>query len=194
MIDYKKQGKRNKINGGLWENKVQEYFENEGWFVSRFQSNVEFSSDIKEIKVKVVKGETVHHITGFKSHEIIGKLVNAKASRYRLMSTGFPDFICWRTRRNLIQITDSKDPIELEKLKERFRNIPSHTQIILPSNIKITPEPELIGVECKSNGTLSKEEKIKIKWLLTNKVFQKIYVVNKKRDGRRIVPEIIEYI
>jgi len=42
----------------------------------------------------------------------------------------------------------------------------------------------IIGVECKSNGYLTKEEKVKCKWLLDNNVFSKILIAKKgKKRG-----------
>jgi len=45
---------------------------------------------------------------------------------------------------------------------------------------------EIIGVECKTNGKLSKEEKEKIDWLLENNIFSKILIASKKKVGRKI--------
>ena len=36
-----------------------------------------------------------------------------------------------------------------------------------------------IGVECKINGKLDKEEKEKCKWLLKNNIFSKILIASK---------------
>ncbi len=49
---------------------------------------------------------------------------------------------------------------------------------------------EVIGVECKSNGYLTKEEKLKCDWLLDNKIFSKILIVKKgKKRGEIIYKE-----
>lgn len=48
---------------------------------------------------------------------------------------------------------------------------------------------EVIGVECKSGGYLTKEEKEKCKWLIENNVFSKILIAKKgKKRGE------IEYV
>ena len=43
------------------------------------------------------------------------------------------------------------------------------------------------GVECKSNGYLSKEEKEKCEWLLSNNIFSDIYIVSKGKKRGEIV-------
>tara|TARA_R100001530_G_scaffold69071_2_gene49072 strand:- start:35 stop:454 length:420 start_codon:yes stop_codon:yes gene_type:complete len=52
----------------------------------------------------------------------------------------------------------------------------------------------VIGVECKTNGRLDKEEKEKISWLLKNDVFSKIYVASKTKINNRIKIEYIEIL
>jgi hypothetical protein len=37
----------------------------------------------------------------------------------------------------------------------------------------------VVGVECKSNGYLDKEEREKCKWLIENKIFEKILIASK---------------
>jgi len=49
---------------------------------------------------------------------------------------------------------------------------------------------DVIGVEVKSNGYLDQIEKGICIWLLENKIFSKILIAKRKREGRRI---IIEY-
>ncbi|MEK6760552.1 MAG: hypothetical protein AABX93_01365 [Nanoarchaeota archaeon] len=46
---------------------------------------------------------------------------------------------------------------------------------------------EVIGVEVKTNGYLDKEEKEKCKFLLDNKIFSKILIVKKSKNGREII-------
>jgi hypothetical protein len=69
MVDYKKIGKRNRINGSNFERLVRKDLENMGLNVSKYQNNI----DLENLKV-----------------------IPAKASRFRLSSTGFPDFIAYR--------------------------------------------------------------------------------------------------
>ena len=86
-IDYKKQGKRNKAMGADFERRTRKDLEEKGWKVSKYQNNVEFfeSEWSKDWDEKPF---------------IKGKSVPAKASRYRLSSTGFPDFIAYKLRFN----------------------------------------------------------------------------------------------
>lgn len=44
---------------------------------------------------------------------------------------------------------------------------------------------EIIGVECKTNGKLDKEEKEKVKWLLEKKIFSKILIASKEMNGKK---------
>jgi len=46
-------------------------------------------------------------------------------------------------------------------------------------NLKRKKPYEVIGVECKTNGYLTKEEKEKCRWLLENNVFSKILISSK---------------
>jgi hypothetical protein len=46
---------------------------------------------------------------------------------------------------------------------------------------------DVIGVEVKSNGYLDKEEKIKCKWLMKNKIFNYIWIAKKGEDKEEIL-------
>ena len=48
--------------------------------------------------------------------------------------------------------------------------------VFSPSN---SVRPKIMGVEARSNGYLSKEEKEKCKWLINNHIFGKIFVAKK---------------
>ena len=69
MIDYKKQGRKNKRNGADFERKVRADLEAKNWIVSKWHNNV----DLKHNKIKP-----------------------ASPSKFRLMQTGFPDFIVYK--------------------------------------------------------------------------------------------------
>lgn len=64
--EYRKQGKRNKRMGADFEKRTRKDLEEKGWIVSKWQNT------IKE-----------------------GKCVGASPGRFRMMQTGFPDFICY---------------------------------------------------------------------------------------------------
>ena len=51
---------------------------------------------------------------------------------------------------------------------------------------------EVIGVESKSNGYLTKEEKEKVKWLLKNKIFSKILIAKKSKVRGEIIYDEIK--
>ncbi len=52
---------------------------------------------------------------------------------------------------------------------------------------------EVIGVEVKADGYLTSEEKEKCKWLLKNKIFSKILIAKREKDGHRISIEYKEF-
>lgn len=75
-MDKKQQGKRNKINGSIFELRVRKDLESHGWIVSKWQNNIEWL-------------------------EGIGKLIPAKRkynpfNRAFSVGTGFPDFIAFK--------------------------------------------------------------------------------------------------
>ena len=92
------------------------------------------------------------------------KLVKAKSNRFNMRSTGFPDFLAFK---NLNKFGHFKD----------FRKEPPENLIVY----------EVIAVECKSNGTLSKEEEQKCEWYLKNKIFSKILIASKGEKRGEIV-------
>jgi hypothetical protein len=51
----------------------------------------------------------------------------------------------------------------------------------------------VIGVEVKTNGTLSKEEKDKCAWYLKKGIFSEIWIAKAIRDGRKIGIEYIDF-
>jgi hypothetical protein len=152
MKDLKKQGKRNRINGLLFEKKVKKELEEKGWIVSKWQCNIKgnfnYPSSCKHCSLKCITS-----ICECKCH-IKPKCVSSKPSKFRLMQTGFPDFIIYREK----------------GCKKKCY--------------------EIIFVECKTNGYLSKEEKVKAIWYLNNNYCSKFLVAKKNKKGRKV---IIEY-
>lgn len=67
--EKKNQGRKNRVSGAKFELKVRDFMVDEGWFVSKSEINVDLEK---------------------------GKIVPAKGGRFRIKSTGFPDFICWK--------------------------------------------------------------------------------------------------
>ena len=76
-IDKVKQGRTNRRKGAEFELRVRKDLESKGWYVSKYQNNIDLIDD---------------------------KMIAAKSSRFRLQSTGFPDFICWRISRDDYQV------------------------------------------------------------------------------------------
>lgn len=74
MINYKKQGKRNKVNGAIFEKRVRIDLEESGWVVSKWQNNV----DLKQSKLIPARHQ-----------------YNAWNKSFSLGS-GFPDFIAYK--------------------------------------------------------------------------------------------------
>ena len=111
----------------------------------------------------------------------IGKVVPAKRKynpfkRAMAIGTGFPDFICFRT---------------IDKNNEETINGTPIPEIYLEKNKKNLFE--VIGVEIKSNGYLDRKEKGMCFWLLKNKIFSRILIARKKKDGRKIEVEYKEF-
>ncbi len=52
---------------------------------------------------------------------------------------------------------------------------------------------EIIGVEARTIGRLSKEEREKCKWYLNNKIFSKILIAKLEKEGRRINVHYIDF-
>jgi len=124
-IDKKLQGKRNRAKGRLFELKTRKDLEAKGWIVSKWQNNIDLET---------------------------GKIGSAKPSRFRLSSTGFPDFICFKSKtiNNYIQqVMPNPNKCYSYNLTDR----------LVPEEVF-----EIIFVEAKCNGTLSKDEKAKIDW------------------------------
>ena len=52
----------------------------------------------------------------------------------------------------------------------------------------------VIGVEVKTNGILSREEKEKCLWYIKNKVFSQIWIARSEREGRKIVVKYEDFM
>lgn len=102
MIDYVKQGKRNRVAGLRFEKKVREDLISKGWIVSKWQNNIKDN-----------------------------KCVSASPGRFRMMQTGFPDFIAYKNQVALdlyeiifveVKSNGYLKPIEKEKAKWYLEN------------------------------------------------------------------------
>ena len=130
-IDYKKQGKKNRAAGRRFETKVRKDLEDKGFICSKWQNT------IKE-----------------------GKCVPAKPGKFRMMQTGFPDFICFKT---------------IDRVKANVWEGEEPNIVYFPFGNYY----EVIGVEVKSNGYMSKEEKEKAIFYLNNNYCSKFLIASK---------------
>jgi len=162
-------GKKSRAAGSSFETRVRENLEEKGWIVDKWTNNVEIEEDTKKI---VDMGKEDFPMMAKSIN--YGKLIRAKnkwsgPGRPMMMGAGFPDFICFR---NLLV-----DEIEhcagcegencFDEMSKQFY--------------------EVIGMECKTNGTLDKTEKQKCKWLLDNNKFSKILIASKTKVKNRVV-------
>ncbi len=99
MIDKKKQGRKNRAKGARFELKTRRDLESKGWFVTKFQNNIDLDNSC---------------MYSAKQKFIFGKGMG--------LGSGFPDFLAFKTG-------------------------------------------DCMFVECKTNGTLNKLEKLKMEWL-----------------------------
>jgi len=153
-IDRKKIGKQNLEKGRRFELSVRRDLEDKGWIVSRWQNNV-YSQECKNVKSSL-------KMDAGQSNEQSFILGPAKQGRFRKTSTGFPDFIAFRLHEITVTDTNTSVKFRIDNRDHYF----------------------VKGVECKTNGYLSKEEKEKCKWLLENNIFNEIEIASKgKKRG-----------
>jgi hypothetical protein len=167
MIDKVKQGKRNRAQGGAFELRVRKDLEEKGWIVDKWTNNVGIDDNYDCSK----------NLALYEQYKDAGKLIPAKRKyaglgRPMAIGTGFPDFIA------LGQFGFIVDEKEWKVLEE-------YNKIIEKKDVGIMYE--VIGVECKTNGYLDKQEKEKCRWLLDNNVFSKILIAEKTKVKNRIV-------
>jgi len=91
----------------------------------------------------------------------VRKLVPAKSNRFGMRTTGFPDFIAF-------QFVHIHIYTKIGGIKDEQKNF------------------HIIGVECKSNGYLDKEERAKCKWMLENNIFSTILIARKSEKRGKI--------
>lgn len=142
----------------------------------RFEAKVR--QDLEKIGWVVSKWmNTVDYSKEYK----IGKIVPAKRKynpfmKVMAIGTGFPDFVCFKV---------------IEK-KEEEETIDG---TIIPNNYKKNDQKkmfEVIGLEVKGNGYLDQIEKGMCFWLLESKIFSRILIAKKGKDGKGI--EYIDFL
>lgn len=122
MIDFKKQGKKNRQSGKNFELRVRKDLEKKKWFIDKWTNNV----DLENKKLVPCKPK-----------------FNPFTRSLMMNSGGFPDFIVFK--------------------RDGY------------NEFTFTVE----AVECKVNGELSKEEKLRCQWLIENKIFNTILIASK---------------
>jgi hypothetical protein len=151
-----KQGRLNRRHGQEFEKKVMAFMENKGWICARWTKNLDYDEG----------NDLLQWEGGY-------KLVNSRQGGFRLSTTGFPDFIAYKS-------SDFERFIcpECKKLIK-----------VEPCNCPF----EIIGVECKGgdykHNKLDKIEKTKAQWLLDNKVFSKMFIAHKTETKGEIALE-----
>ena len=150
MVDYKKQGKRNKAMGADFERRTRKDLEAGNWKVSKYGNNV------RDSKPRDGLAHAFH----------IKKCIPAKPGMYRMMQTGFPDFIAY-------QIVDGRSEC-------------ADTLVTQDGSIQIDADASVFFIECKVNGYLSKEEKEKAQWYLDNGYCSKFLIAYKTKEKNRV--------
>ena len=156
MVDYKKQGKKNRASGKAFELKVRKDLESKGWIVSKWANNIEFTNEGDCVKEG---GKVVHEYWN-------GRMIPAKGQynpffkRIVGEGSGFPDFIAF--------YQPGQHPIVVKGQGDVYLY-------------------DIVGYECKINGYLDKIEKEKCKWLIENKVFNRILIASKGKKRGEII-------
>lgn len=157
-----KRGKAAKAAGTRFENKVGNHMRSKGYFVDKWNNNVDLKVD--EFDTNYPEGIM----------EKNGKLIIAKSkfnpfSRAVMVGAGFPDFIAFIKLGSENEYTKTT---ECGCLGDDVFYFDIHVPTVV------------IGVEAKMNGYLSAIEKDKCQWLLENGVFNKIFIASKgKKRG-----------
>jgi len=150
MINHKKQGKKNKRIGADFERRVRKDLELKGWIVSKWQNNLQYPEE--NINLPPEEREDF-------------KCISAKPGKFRMMQTGFPDFIAY-------QMYDEEE------------NFLDTGAIPKTKPIKMY---KVIFVECKTNGYLSKEEKEKAQWYIKNNYCEEFWIAYKTKEKNRVL-------
>ena len=149
-MDKNLQGRKNRRNGRLFENKVFEDLFKKGWVVSRFSLNIENN-----------------------------KIIKSKYSKFNHF-TGFPDFICYIQAEPLEPCNCGLHPPSIAFNLSNGRNDTPYEFAFGDNQDKPANTPFwIIFIECKSNGYLSKEEKEKAKWYLENNYCSKFLIASR---------------
>ena len=112
-----------------------------------------------------------------------GKLARSQGSRFELKVRNHWENMNWIVDKwtNNVDLQSDKITMAKRKYNPFMRALTIGTGF--PDFIALKPfndgKHEVIGIEVKMNGTLSKEEKDKCKWYLEKGIFSKVYVAKK---------------
>lgn len=171
MISKSQQGKKNRLSGAAFERRVRADLEAKGWIVDKWTNNVDFNKDGCEITQEVWSTDNRNGIC----YEY-----KCKTHKYR-----------WLTNSQGPFKKCSQSPLCEPKLHpaKSFRGITRSNGF--PDFIAFnsaaqcddgTYTYDVIAVESKMNGVLSKVEKEKCDWYLDNNKFSKILIASKGID------------
>ncbi|MBU2053138.1 MAG: hypothetical protein KJ721_02760 [Nanoarchaeota archaeon] len=172
-----KQGRTARARGARFELKVRDELESQGWIMDKWTNNVDLSS-------KDDSGEPGE-----------GKLVKAKRKynpfkKMLVVGTGFPDFIAFKqTMRRFPRDDPKKNRASAYTQPSRCRARAQDPKL----RNKGAKNHEVIGVEVKMNGILSKIEKEKCAWYLNKGIFSRILIAKSVKDGRKIKIEYVDF-
>jgi len=179
MKDKKTQGKKNRQAGARFELKVRKDLEKKGWIVSKWFNNVEI--------IETPRREFTTSDLNPKGYIVNCRLIPAR-HKFRgvgmpmSLGTGFPDFIAFRIH-TFLQNEYTKE-INCDFVNDK---------ILTQTDEGYWRGHQVIGVEARSNGCLTKEEKLKCKWLLDNNIFSRILIAKKgKKRGEIIYEDYME--
>ncbi len=179
-----KKGKTSKAQGSAFELRVRADLEEKGWIVDKWTNNVEFREissihsgvdpygvGMSKEELEEAKGFKLHKTVEDKASHIWGRLIRAKnkwagPGRPMMMGAGFVDFIAFKPLNDALRKCFAKE-----------------FKVEIPNYMVY----EVIGVESKMEGELSKIEKEKCVWLLENKIFSKILIAEKTKVKNKVV-------
>lgn len=165
-----KSGKKSKTNGAAFELRTRKGLEDQGYVVDRWTNNVEFSFTL-DPHVQIGK------IVTAKPHMVFNPKIRRMIPLQR--NSGFPDLVAFRN----INIS-----------KGNYEKLPNERQGGYDDKITLNGLLfDIIGVECKTNGKLDKEEKEKCRFYLRNKTFSKILIAEKIKVKNRIVIKYTDF-
>lgn len=156
-------GRKNKQSGAVWERKVRADLEERKWIVCKWSNNIEF-------------GHTANHDGSF-THVKWKDLTLQNGKHYPGPNA------------RMVAAKHQYNPFR--KSYSLGAGFPDF--IAFQESDQTHYAYEIIGVEAKSNGYLKPEEKEKCKWLLRNKIFSKILIAQKKKEGRKVVVEYVDF-